>query len=252
MTIDTRACARVGASSAASRATMPVMRKALIACALLALAACAKPAAKPAAAAADGVSKLKGTVVETLDSGGFTYVRLKTASGDRWIVSSPVDVKSGAEVTVSSAMTVEKFESKSLHRTFDNIVFGSIDGAAQRPHASAPPAHAEITDVNVPRAEGADAKTIAEIWASKGTLKDQRVVVRGKVVKFLPSIMGKNWLHVRDGSGTRGKGDDDIAVISDDVTKVGSVVTLTGTVRVDKDFGAGYQYPVIIEDARLK
>jgi hypothetical protein len=229
---------------------MPIMRKALIACALLALAACAKPAAKPVAAV-DG-SKLKGTVVETLDSGGFTYVRLKTASGEKWVVTSPVDVKTGSDVSVSSAMTVEKFESKSLHRTFDNIVFGSIDGAAQRPHASAPPAHAEITDVNVPRAEGSDAKTIAEIWASKGALKDRRVVVRGKVVKFLPSIMGKNWLHVRDGSGTRGKGDNDIAVISDDQTTVGSVVTLTGTVRVDKDFGAGYQYPVIIEDARLK
>ena len=73
-----------------------------------------------------------------------------------------------------------------------------------------------------------------------------------KVVKFLPSIMGKNWLHVRDGSGTRGKGDDDIAVISDDQATVGSVVTLTGTVRLDKDFGAGYQYPVIIDGAKLK
>lgn len=229
------------------------MRNALIACALFALAACAKPAAKPAAAA--DASKLNGTVVETLDAGGFTYVRLKTAAGEKWVVTSPVDVKVGSDVSVSSAMAVEKFESKALHRTFDNIVFGSIDGAEQRPHASAPPAppaHAEITDVNVAKAEGADAKTIAEIWASKGALKDRRVVVRGKVVKFLPSIMGKNWLHVRDGSGTRGKGDDDIAVISDDQTKVGSVVTLTGTVRVDKDFGAGYQYPVIIEDARLK
>jgi hypothetical protein len=91
-----------------------------------------------------------------------------------------------------------------------------------------------------------------EVWASKAALKDRNVVVRGKVVKFLPSIMGKNWLHVRDGSGTHAKGDDDICVISDDTTAVGSVVTLTGTVRVDKDFGAGYSYPVIIDGAKLK
>ena len=155
-------------------------------------------------------------------------------------------------VSVSSAMTVEKFESKSLHRTFDNIVFGSIDGAAPTAHASAPSPMKDVGDVKVDKAEGSDAKTIAEIWASKGALKDHRVVVRGKVVKFLPSIMGKNWMHVRDGSGTRGKGDDDIAVISDDQTTVGSVVTLTGTVRLDKDFGAGYQYPVIIDGAKLK
>src|SRR5206468_2033844 len=139
------------------------MRNALIACALFALAACAKPAAKPAAAA--DASKLNGTVVETLDAGGFTYVRLKTAAGEKWVVTSPVDVKVGSDVSVSSAMAVGKFESKALHRTFDNIVFGSIDGAEQRPHASAPPAHAEIADVNVAKAEGADAKTIAEIWA---------------------------------------------------------------------------------------
>ncbi len=214
-----------------------------------ALAACTKPAAAPPKASAQ---KLQGQVLETLNSGGFTYVRLKTGAGDQWIVTSPVDVKVGSEVSVSSAMTVEKFESKSLHRTFDNIVFGSIDGAAPTAHASAPSPMKDVGDVKVDKAEGSDAKTIAEIWASKGALKDRRVVVRGKVVKFLPSIMGKNWMHVRDGSGTRGKGDDDIAVISDDRATVGSVVTLTGTVRLDKDFGAGYQYPVIIEDAKLK
>ncbi|HYU24575.1 MAG TPA: nucleotide-binding protein [Thermoanaerobaculia bacterium] len=214
-----------------------------------ALAACAKPAAAPSKASAQ---KLQGQVLETLNSGGFTYVRLKTGAGETWMVTSPVDVKVGSEVSVSSAMTVEKFESKSLHRTFDNIVFGSIDGAAPTAHASAPSPMKDVGDVKVDKAEGSDAKTIAEIWASKGALKDRRVVVRGKVVKFLPSIMGKNWMHVRDGSGTRGKGDDDIAVISDDQATVGSVVTLTGTVRLDKDFGAGYQYPVIIDGAKLK
>ena len=214
-----------------------------------ALAACAKPAAAPPKADAQ---KLQGQVLETLNSGGFTYVRLKTAAGETWMVTSPVDVKVGSEVSVSSAMTVEKFESKSLHRTFDNVVFGSIDGAAPTAHASAPSPMKDVGDVKVDKAEGSAAKTIAEIWASKGALKDHRVVVRGKVVKFLPSIMGKNWMHVRDGSGTRGKGDDDIAVISDDQATVGSVVTLTGTVRLDKDFGAGYQYPVIIDGAKLK
>ena len=171
---------------------MPHMKKLLIACALAALAACAK---KPAI-----------QVLESYDENGVTYLRVKTADGERWLAATPV----------------------------------------------AGPKKKEIGDVKVPKAEGADAKTIAEIWASKAALKDRRVVVHAKVVKFLPSIMGKNWLHVRDGSGSHGKGDDDIAVISDDKATVGSVVTLTGTVRLDKDFGAGYSYPVIIEEAKLK
>jgi len=199
---------------------------------------------------------LKGKVLETINSGGFTYVRLKTDSGETWVVTSPVDVKVGADVSVTTSMTVDKFESKSLNRTFEKMVFGNIDGAAPLGgdnHAAAMSTAASSPEVGkVEKAEGTDAKTVAEIWGSKDSLKDHRVVVRGKVVKFLPSIMGKNWLHVRDGSGSRAKGDDDIAVISDDQTTVGSVVVVTGTVRLNKDFGAGYQYPVIIEDARLK
>jgi hypothetical protein len=224
-----------------------------------ALAACAKPAAPPKAAAAaphapiGSNQSIQGKVAERLDAGGFTYLRLETAAGDRWLVTSPVEVKVGEKVSASSGMVVEKFESKSLNRTFDNIIFGTIDGAKpSAAHASAPSPMADVGDVKVDKAGGADAKTVAEVWASRAALKDKQVVVRGKVVKFLPSIMGKNWMHVRDGSGSRGKGDDDIAVISDDTATVGSVVTLTGTVRVDKDFGAGYQYPVIIDGAKLK
>lgn len=227
----------------------------IVCCAAAMLAACAKPAAapKPVAQAPIGSNQqIEGVVLETFDGGGFTYLRLKTASGERWMVTSQVAVKAGEKVRASSGMVVEKFESKSLHRTFDNIVFGTIDGAAPSAHASVPSPVKDVGDVKVDKAAGADAKTVAEIWASRAALKDKRVVVRGKVVKFLPSIMGKNWMHVRDGSGSRGKGDDDIAVISDDTTSVGSVVTLTGTVRLDKDFGAGYQYAVILEDAKLK
>ncbi|HEV2721130.1 MAG TPA: hypothetical protein VG323_14000 [Thermoanaerobaculia bacterium] len=194
------------------------MRTLLTALALAALAACAKPTTAPAA----GAQKLKGTVLETKRSGGVTFVRLKSGADERWVVTAPTEnLKTGAAVTV---------------QLFDNVAFGQIEEAP----------------VNVDKASGADAKTVAEVWASKGQLKDRQVVVRAKVVKFLPSIMGKNWMHVRDGSGSHAKGDDDLAVITDDPAKVGSVVTLTGTVRVDKDFGAGYQYPVIIEGAKLK
>ncbi|MGZ4778923.1 MAG: nucleotide-binding protein, partial [Thermoanaerobaculia bacterium] len=101
-------------------------------------------------------------------------------------------------------------------------------------------------------ASGPDAKTIAEIWAGKDTLKDKNVVVRGKVVKSLSGIMGKNWIHLRDGSGTRAKGTDDITVTTNGNASVGDVVVVSGTLRADKDFGAGYVYSVIIEDAKLQ
>ena len=77
------------------------------------------------------------------------------------------------------------------------------------------------------------------------------VTIHAKVVKYSPGIMGKNWVHLRDGTGSAEKNDHDLTVTTQDETKVGDVVTVKGTVQVDKDFGAGYAYPVIVEDAKL-
>ena len=77
------------------------------------------------------------------------------------------------------------------------------------------------------------------------------MIVRGKVVKFLPGIMGRNWMHLRDGSGSGKNGDNDLTVTTSDTAAVGDIVTIKGVVHLDKDFGAGYTYAVIIEDASL-
>ena len=205
------------------------------------------------AAAASGKSigaKVTGTVTETFDTGGYTYLRLKTADGDKWAAIRQTPVQKGQTVTMDVQMTAEKFESKTLKRTFDRILFGSLEGAAPTPMA-APVAAADTTPIKVAKAEGSDAKSVAEVWASKDALKDGKVVVRGKVVKFLGGIMGKNWIHLRDGSGSRDKGDNDITVTTNDLATVGDVVTISGVVHVDKDFGAGYRYPVIIEEGKV-
>jgi hypothetical protein len=215
------------------------------------------------AAAADNPRLVTGKIAETMDSGGYTYLKLATATGDRWAAIRQSPVKKGSTVTVAAQMVAQDFESKTLNRKFDQIIFGAIADQAPMASAMATPAASPMTstasehmktpvvgDVKVEKAK--DGKTVAEIWAAKTALQDKPVTVRGKVVKFLPEIMGKNWLHLRDGSGSRDKGDDDITVTTNDSVKVGDVVTVTGTLRVDKDFGAGYRYPVIIEDAKLQ
>ncbi|HET6437959.1 MAG TPA: hypothetical protein VFG59_07855 [Anaeromyxobacter sp.] len=131
---------------------------------------------------------------------------------------------------------------------------GSAEGGAM---AAPPPAHggamsagADVGAVKVERATGADARTIAEVFAQKAALAGKTVTVRGKVVKYNPGIMGKNWIHLRDGTGTSGK-DNDVTVTSQDATKLGEVVTVRGKVAVDQDIGMGTPYPVIIEDAQV-
>ncbi len=200
-----------------------------------------------------GGGTVSGTVEETFNAGGYTYLRLKTSSGDTWAAVRETAVKKGDKVSMSVQMTAEKFESKTLKRTFDKILFGTLEGGntatpAQQHMSVATP---DTTPIKVAKAEGSDAKTVAEIWAAKDSLKDKPVVVRGKVVKFLGGILGKNWIHLRDGSGSADKSDNDIAITTGDVVAVGDVVTISGVVHVDKDFGAGYRYPVIIEEAKV-
>jgi hypothetical protein len=120
-----------------------------------------------------------------------------------------------------------------------------------------PPGHPHPTpsrpDVDVDLAGVAKAEgglTIAEIYAGREALAGQVVTVRGKVVKLNPAIMGTNWLHIRDGSGSDGS--NDLTITADALPEVGDTVLVRGTLQIDKDFGMGYQYSLIIEDAEVE
>jgi len=97
----------------------------------------------------------------------------------------------------------------------------------------------------------AGGKTVAEVFAEKDQLGGQAVTVRGKVVKTNANIMGKNWLHVRDGSGAEGTNDLTVTTAAH-LPSVGDTVLVTGQVSLNKDFGMGYAYDVIVEDAEVK
>ncbi len=225
---------------------------------------------------------VKGTVLETIDAAGYTYMRLKTSKGEVWAAVTKATVKKGSEVTIADAVRMDGFESKTLNRKFDHIVFGRlstgttagpdlppfasghgappgrgtpIDKQAQptmaEQHAAAASGPADVGKISVKKAEGAEGKTVAEIFSQKVSLKDSAVAVRGKVVKYNQGIMGKNWIHLRDGTGSREKRNDDITVTTSDSAAVGDIILVRGTVHVDRDFGAGYVYPVIIEDGKV-
>ena len=232
-------------------------------------------AAEPAPAGVTAGS-VTGTVLETMDAAGYTYMRLKTPKGEIWAAVQKATVKKGSEVTVVNATPMNNFESKTLKRKFDVIFFGNLGpatGAAAgsppfasghgapvnrqaqeavaAPHASLGNAPAGTGEIKVKKAEGSEGKTVSEIYAAKASLKDMSVAVRGKVVKYNPGIMGKNWIHLRDGSGSNEKKDNDLTVTTSDSAAVGGVVLVKGKVHLDRDFGSGYVYSVIIEDAKV-
>jgi len=148
-------------------------------------------------------------------------------------------------------------------------VAATLAGCAKKEEAAAPAATAEATSPMMPPGEAHPApvapmadvdlagiakadggKTVAEVFAEKDALAGQPVTFRGKVVKTNPDIMGKNWLHVRDGSGEEGTNDLTITTAGT-MPAVGDTVLVTGTVTLNKDFGMGYAYDVLIEDAEV-
>jgi hypothetical protein len=121
--------------------------------------------------------------------------------------------------------------------------------AAQHAQAASGP---EVTEkISVAKAEGPEGRTIAELYAQRAALKGKPVALRGKVVKFNGGIMGKNWIHLRDGSGTPEGKDNDVTVTTNDTVAKGDVVLVRGTVSIDRDFGAGYTYAVVVEEAKV-
>jgi hypothetical protein len=232
-------------------------------------------AAAPDPGRADTVT---GTVLETMDSGGYTYLKLATPQGERWAAVSLAKVAVGERVTIVNATVMSDFAARSLGRTFDQIIFGNLDEAApSSPHGGdgAPPAgmpggaphagmepspqgaggapHLAMQEGGaVAKVAGVDGRTVAEVWAQRRALDGKPVALRARVVKLNRAIMGRNWLHVQDGSGTPDASNFDLVVTTGDDAQVGDVVVVRGVVHLDKDFGAGYAYPVIVEDAKLE
>jgi hypothetical protein len=224
-------------------------------------------------AAPPAMQVVKGEVLEVKDVAPYTYLRLKTAKGEVWAAVNKAAVKKGAQVTIDNPMVMRNFESKTLKRTFDTIVFGTLAGPAgpagtgaaapsmaegARPAADLSQIHAGVAKApeaqvsKVAKAEGANGRTVAEVNTDRLALKGKPVAIHATVVKVTAGVMGRNWVHLRDGSGSAADNTNDILVTSKDLPKVGDVVTAKGVVKTDVTLGAGYAYKVLVEDATFQ
>jgi len=204
--------------------------------------------------AQDDVSTLSGKVVETMDSGGYTYMNLQKNGNKTWVAVPQMKVTVGQEMSIAPGMVMKEFKSNSLNRTFDAIVFSTgVAGPESKVSEHKPPEvkQAAIKKIKVEKASGANAYTVAELHQKSAELDKKNIVVKGQVVKVSEGIMGKNWVHIQDGSGDSSKGSNNIVATTQDLPAVGDTVTAKGTLYKDKDFGSGYKYAVIVEEASI-
>lgn len=195
-----------------------------------------------------GVNKI--TVKETFDAGGYSYIN---GTNDIWVAVGQKSIVVGKTYFYKDALEMRDFHSKELNRDFPLIYFlnsisETIPGKEQqKPQAQMKKQTTKKIEVSIEKEKGIS--SIANIFSNKEKFSGKEVKIKGKVAKFNPNIMGKNWIHIQDGSEFEGS--YDLTVTSSEVVSVGQIVELKGIITLNKDFGAGYSYDVIMENAEI-
>lgn len=226
-----------------------------------------------------------GEVLETQNAANYTYLHLKQNDGDYWVAIPQTEVKVGDTVTYLQGMEMKDFHAKTLDRTFPSIIFSpglagekttsfhgtpkkqedsssfaaaveqekttrAPKGSQSQPQFSAGSAGATVPflETRVSKAEGDNGFTVGEIYAEAKKLDGKKIRVRGKVVKVSANIMGKNWIHLQDGTGDPMKNSHDLVVTSSELPEKDKVFLIEGVMAAGKDFGYGYTYDAILED----
>ena len=204
-----------------------------------------------------------GTVVATENAGAYTYVQIDFEGGKVWYAAPASTFALGEKVFIpSDGLPMKDFYSETLDRTFDMVYFvGAITKVNVPKEEALPPGHppingetpSETAPVNLDFSgieKPPGGKTIAEIHQDAAALAGKNVIVRGKVVKVSNNILGKNWIHLQDGTGDASS--NDLTVTTKASVEVGATVTVSGVIATNRDFGSGYKYAVLLEEATIQ
>jgi len=194
-------------------------------------------------------------VKEVIQASAYTYLKVKENDRDFWIAITKREIEIGETLSFAGGLEMKNFESKDLQRTFETIYFvDKIDSNQPSPSAGNPSIempHGKKPvigqkEISIEPVEGGI--TIGELFSNRDSYANKSVLIKGQVTKVNRAIMGRNWIHLQD--GTSGSGSYDLTVTTQDEVSVGDVVTFEGTIVLKKDFGAGYAYDVLMEKAK--
>ncbi|PCH76937.1 MAG: hypothetical protein COB98_04925 [Flavobacteriaceae bacterium] len=204
----------------------------------------------------------KVMVKEVLQTSSYSYLLVNEAKSDFWIATSKSDVKTGSEIYYTKATKMVNFNSKELNRVFETLylvdaisdkpISTNLAKQASNPHKTTKQKAKGGTklkqDVKIDAIKGGI--TIAELYKNKTALSGKKILIKGKVIKVNKNIIDRNWIHIQDGS--QFESNYSLTITSKELVKVGDIVTFEGIVTLDKKFGAGYSYELIVEEAVVK
>ena len=228
----------------------------------------------PSAMPAQRAPVFYGKVLEIKPAMGYKYLKIQEQGKQTWIAIANAPVKVGDKIGFDKKTMMKDFKSKALGETFEEIYFASdvylpqtstgpksmkelmgLSTGTKDPHAGMGRGISTQPEVKTPSKPFVkkESYTIEEIFMWAETLKDQTITLEGTVFKVSHGIMKRDWVHLGDGTGNEKKLTDDLVFTAPSTTlKAGDKVKATGKVTVDKDFGYGYFYKVIIEDSSFE
>jgi len=190
---------------------------------------------------------------ETFDSERYTYVRVAEGDEEYWVAISKQPVEVGKKYVFQKGLMKKNFFSPEFNRVFETLYlvsdFRPMGGTNQAEDVLSSLQSGDVLKVDpkqITRPEGS--VPLSELFKNMAKYNGKQIVVTGKVVKVNPMIMGRNWIHIQDGT-VEGK---DLTVTTMENIPLGHVVSFEGTIALNKDFGAGYRYDIILEGAVVK
>ena len=222
---------------------------------LLAFTGCVKKNKVPTAEAVAHPGMHQVKVEEVVQTSNYTYLKVSENNADFWIAVNSQEASPGEVYYYGEALEMNNFNSKELNRTFETIYF--VQGISKEPVTAvaenklpAKPVQPNITmKEGVSVAPAQDGLSIAKLYADRSAYAGKKIKMKGQVTKINEGVMGKNWIHLQD--GTNDGENFDLTVTTLDQVKVDDIVAFEGTITLKKDFGYGYFYEVIMEDAKL-
>ncbi len=203
----------------------------------------------------------KIVINEVVDAGTYAYVKVSEGDAEYWMAIPNMPINVGGTYFYNGGMAMKDFVSKQLDKTFDEIIFAegiretelaSLENHDHSDNDGHDHGNELVQEELVPMEKVEKAKggiSLEELFSQKKALSKKTVIVKGKVVKVNDGIMDKNWVHIED--GTQFNGEKDLTITTNEVVKEGVIVTFKGIVTLDKDFGAGYIYDLVLEEAVL-
>ncbi len=198
---------------------------------------------------------------EVLQTSKYTYIRAKLDTKDQWIAATKMEASVGITYYFTGGLPMKDFVSKELNRTFSEILFvdnisteqtsagNQISISTQNGGIESKGSNIDLDKKTVKVAHAKGELTIALLLQNKKSYSGKTIKIKGQVAKYSPEIMKRNWIHLQDGTDFGGK--FDLTITTDQVVKEGDYITIEGKIGLDKDFGFGYFYDVIMEDGKL-